>query len=126
MPYNPNYNYPYSPTMFSNQNFTTNTAGNFYYFVNGVEGAKAFQMQPNQTVLLMDSEALACYMKTSNSLGQSTLRYFKLEETDEATLRGNQNAIISAPTQDFALKSDIEGLNKKIEELTKKINKEEK
>ena len=59
---------------------------NIYAFVNGIEGAKSYQMMPNQTVLLMDSDSPVCFMKTSNAMGQSTLRYFKLIETTEKEL----------------------------------------
>ena len=68
-----NYNYPYN----------TNT----YFFVNGLEGAKSFVVQPNQTVLLMDSDAPMCYMKQSNGIGQSSIRYFKLVEINEKDIK---------------------------------------
>lgn len=58
---------------------------NQYCFVNGFEGAKAFQMLPNQTMLLMDSDKPNFYIKTSNNLGQSTIEAyeFKKIETQE-------------------------------------------
>ncbi len=68
-----NFNYPYNT--------------NVYYFVNGIEGAKSFTVQPNQTVLLMDSDAPMCYMKQSNGIGQSTIRYFKLTEVKESEIK---------------------------------------
>lgn len=68
-----NFNYPYNT--------------NVYYFVNGIEGAKSFAVQPNQTVLLMDSDAPMCYMKQSNGIGQSSIRYFKLTEVKEDDLK---------------------------------------
>ena len=60
---------------------------NTYYFVNGIEGAKSFVVQPNQTVLLMDSDAPMCYMKQSNGIGQSSIRYFKLVEMKESEVK---------------------------------------
>lgn len=38
-------------------------------FVNGIEGAKAFQMSPNSSALLMDSDNSKFYVKSTDSLG---------------------------------------------------------
>ena len=94
-------------------------------FVNGIEGAKAFQMLPNQTVMLMDSESPMLYMKTSNGMGQSTLKYYKLVETNEQEIR-NQNVVQPQQTQpgeEYALKSDLDVLSKKIDEISKRFEK---
>lgn len=119
MPYNPNYNYPYSPTMFAQQN-----NGNYYYFVNGVEGAKSFQMQANQTVMLMDSDHPVCYMKTTNSIGQPTLRYFKLEEVDENTVRTLSTPVFN--TVEYATKEDLAKLTEAISKLNERLEPKEK
>ena len=91
-----------------------------YTFVNGLEGAKSFQMPPNQTMLLMDSDNPICYMKTTDTIGQASLRYFKLEEIDENTIK-----LMNQPKPDpnYVLKSDFDKLVAKIDQL---INKEEK
>lgn len=101
--YNPYQPYSYQPPR-----------NNFYAFVNGIEGAKSFPIGPNQTVLLMDSDSPMCFMKTSNNLGQSTLRYFKLIETTEQELKG--------PTYD--VKSEIDSINQKIADLYSYVKKE--
>ena len=85
------------------------------YWVNGAEGAKAFQMIPNQTAMLMDSDNPICYMKSANSMGQSTLRYFKLIEIKESDLKNNPNNELN---NDYVLKSDFEGLIKRVDELS--------
>ena len=89
-----------------------------YSFVNGIEGAKSFQMPPNQTMLLMDSDNPICYMKSTDNLGQASLRYFKLEEIDENTIK-----LMNQPKPDpnYVLKSDF---NKLVEKLDKILNKE--
>lgn len=96
---------------------------NQYVFVNGIEGAKSYQVMPNQTMLLMDSDNPICYMKQADNLGKSILRYFKLEEIDEAKTK---ELIETKPKEniiEYALKSDIEGINKKVDEITKLIKK---
>lgn len=91
---------------------------NVYAFVNGVEGAKAYQINANQSVLLMDSEQQVCYLKQTNALGQATLRCFKLVEV-------NENDIKHAPSQnspqngDFATKKDVEDIVKRLDALEK-------
>ena len=87
---------------------------NYYAFVNGVEGAKSYPVGFNQTVLLMDSDSPMCFMKTSNNLGQSSLRYFKLVEVTEEEIKG--------PT--FDVKSEIDSINKKITDLYNLMKKE--
>ena len=84
---------------------------NQYAYVNGIEGAKAFIVQPNQTILLMDSNSPMCYMKQSNGLGQSTIRYFKLVEVSE-------NDLIEPTNEKYVLKSDFDKLMAKIDSLT--------
>lgn len=44
---------------------------NTYDFVDGVEGAKAYQVRPNSMMLLMDSQQPICYKKQTNSMGQT-------------------------------------------------------
>lgn len=72
------YTNPYSvPTMSvpqaNNQNGIT--------WVQGVEGAKAYQLQPNSNTVLMDSENDGIfYIKVADNVGMCTLRTFKYEE----------------------------------------------
>lgn len=118
MPYNPYNPYgPYAPQ--------PNYGGGFqqpqqpqqtYAFVNGVEGAKSYPMQPNQTVMLMDSEQPVCYMKQSNGMGQATLKYYRLVETSEQELRGSA----AKPSVDYVTKAEFEALSKQVAELLPK------
>lgn len=92
-----------------------------YAFVNGLEGAKAYQLQPNSTMLLMDADNPVCYKKTTDALGKGSLRYFKLEEIDEATLR---NMIQPQPqVPNYASKEDIDAINKRLDDLFKQLKK---
>lgn len=92
------YNSPYQPR----QNFN-----NQYAYVNGIEGAKAYLMNPNQTILLMDSDQPIFYLKTSNGLGQASIRIFEFKEVLQSS---NNN-------QSYALKSDIEAIMRRLEAL---------
>ena len=60
---------------------------NYYQNINwvqGLEGAKAYQIYPNSSVILMDSENdNTMYIKTSDHVGISKIRTFKYEEVEE-------------------------------------------
>ena len=131
------YGMPYQPIMPQTQQPNFNNMGNMmnnqnqqqaqpqansYFYVNGIIGAKSFQLQPNQTVMLMDSDSPMCYMKQSNGMGQSTLRYFKLVEVSENDLN-NTNESKQQDTSEYVLKSDFEVLSRRLDDLSKKIEK---
>lgn len=68
----PQYNNPYQSQMRIN---------NGIIWVQGIEGAKAYQIMPNSNVLLMDSENDGVfYIKVSDNVGMCSLRTFKYEE----------------------------------------------
>lgn len=96
---------------------------NQYAFVNGIEGAKSFQMMPNQTIMLMDSENPVVYMKQSNSMGQSTLKYFRLVEINEQEVRDSSSSNLAQPNSNYVLKEDFEVFAKKVDDLYKKMEK---
>ena len=50
-------------------------------WVQGIEGAKAWQLNPNSMVILLDSEVEGkMYIKVSDNIGMSTLRIFNYVE----------------------------------------------
>lgn len=111
MPYNPYQQYPYPQPQYGGFQQPQNT----YAFVNGIEGAKSYPMQPNQTVMLMDSDNPLCYMKQSNAMGQSTIKCFRLVEVSEADLKSSDK-----PKADYVSKTDFDALCAKVEGLLKK------
>ena len=132
MSYNNYGNYPYGspyqssyyhPNVPQNNQVNQQPQMNQYAFVNGIEGAKSFQLNPNQTILLMDSDSPVCYMKTSNGVGQSTLRYFKLTEVTEADLKAQ--SIPNDKSTEYVTKNEFKELSDRFEQLLEKINKKE-
>ena len=54
---------------------------NVIIWVQGIEGAKAYQLQPSSNVILMDSESdNKFYIKVSDNVGMCTLRIFEYSE----------------------------------------------
>lgn len=86
---------------------------NQYAIVNGLEGAKAYNMPPNSSMMLMDSSNPYVYMKTTNQMGQASIRCFKLvEEKIEE---------IEVSNSPYATKNDFKELNDKIDQLMSKL-----
>lgn len=114
MPY-PYNTYPYGTPQYGGYQPAQNQQT--YAFVNGIEGAKSYPMAPNQTVMLMDSDNPIAYMKQSNAMGQATIKYFKLIETNEAELKGQMSA---KSDKEYVSRTDFDALSAKVEELLKK------
>ena len=72
--YNPYMQQQQRPTFFQNQNNGIN-------WVQGIEGAKAWQLPPNSNVVLMDNDNDGIfYIKVSDNVGMCTLRTFSYTE----------------------------------------------
>ena len=63
------------------------TSTNNIVWVQGIEGAKAWQLNPNSMVILLDSEVEGkMYIKVSDNIGMSNLRIFNyVEESTNVT-----------------------------------------
>ena len=83
---------PYMQTNpYMQQNRFMYPTNNGINWVQGIEGAKAWQLQPNSNVVLLDSENDGrFYIKVSDNVGMCSLRIFDYEEiTDEPTHQNN-------------------------------------
>lgn len=69
--------------------------------VTGYDGAKAYQMPPNSTTALFDSNDNLMYIKTTDGAGFPTIRTFRFEE-----LRPTQ---MSVSNGDFISREDSQG-----------------
>lgn len=86
----PNYNNPYQPQF---QQRTVNSGINW---VQGIEGAKAFQLLPNSTTMMLDSENEGIfYIKVSDNVGMCNLRTFKYEEMTDFCKKTENNVDMS-------------------------------
>lgn len=90
---------------------------NQYAIVNGLEGARSYNMPPNTSMMLMDSSNPYVYMKTTNQMGQASLRCFKLEE--------QKLEDIEVSNSPYATKNDLNQLSSKIDELLKQLGGKE-
>ena len=103
-------------------NFRNNIQLNQYANVNGVNGAKEYRLMPNSTMMLMDYDNPILYKKSVDMNGNTSIRYFKFEEIDEETAMS-----LTQPAQqsqnNYASKDDIDNINKRLDELFKRLDK---
>ena len=78
MTQNPYYNYPINNQPIFSQNQVQNLIR-----VNGIEGAKAYQMSANSTVSLFDANEDIMYIKTTDGAGFPVIRTFSFSEIKE-------------------------------------------
>ena len=109
---------------FNNQSFQSQTN---ITFVNGIEGAKAFQLRPNSSVLLMDSDNSKFYVKSTDNLGIANISSYSFVEdknlpienvaANQPSNTGEQNTKIYEE-----MKIKIDELESKVDELQSKLN----
>lgn len=73
--------------------------------VNGLEGAKAFQIMPRETVALFDGNDDIFYIKSADDGGFPTIKAYRFAEID---LTG------AKPTNDYVTKSEFEELRNEV------------
>lgn len=74
--------------------------------VNGIEGAKAYQVMPRETVALFDGNDDIFYVKSADDGGFPTIKAYRFSEID---LTG------AKPTNDYVTKSEFEELKKEVQ-----------
>lgn len=117
MAYNPSLYNPYGqPQPYSwQQNLPTMTTPqtmqpvNGLVSVTGIEGAKAYQLPPNSSMPLFDSNDDMLYLKTTDAGGFPTIRAFRFEAVD-AEAQPKEGA-------EYATKADLDALAARVEEM---------
>lgn len=74
--------------------------------VNGIEGAKAYQVMPRETVALFDGNDDIFYVKSADDGGFPTIKAYRFSEID---LTGAKH------TNDYVTKSEFEELKKEVQ-----------
>lgn len=83
-----------------------------YTFVNGYSGALDFRLPANSTVILMDNNEPIFYLKSTNAMGQATMKKYKFEEIIEKPMAENNNQYVTI--------EQFNALNEKLDALLKK------
>ncbi len=109
-----NGNMPLQRNQFSsyfNPSPVASASSNNIVWVQGIEGAKAWQLNPNSMIILLDSEIEGkMYIKVSDNIGMSTLRIFNyVEEIPSTNNVTNSNDL---DLSNFVTKDELKNLIK--------------
>lgn len=102
-----------SPSYF-NSTLGSTTPTNNIIWVQGIEGAKAWQLNPNSMAILLDSEVDGkMYIKVSDNIGMSSLRIFNyVEEIQHPTTKATINQDLDL--SEYVKKDELNTLIKEI------------
>lgn len=116
-----------------NQNQQMQTSYLPLTFVNGIEGAKAFIVAPNQVIYLKDSDSNILFEKKADQQGKYTLTAFELKPIDINNIgkpiqeEPNPNFLVKEDLKPFVTKSDLNALEtifeSKLDKLSNRIEK---
>ena len=95
-------------------NQTYQNQNNNIIFVQGEVGAKSFQLQPNQSVMLLDNDDSKFYIKTTDSTGMSTLKAYRFEEIKDEPKVSDENNKYVTKEEFNSFKSSIDSLYKNL------------
>ena len=92
----------YMPKQLSPQN-------NGIIWVQGIEGAKAYQIPQNSNIILMDSEKNRMYIKTSDNIGMCNLRIFDFTEVTE-TSQGHNSVATQPDLSQYVTRDELNNI----------------
>jgi hypothetical protein len=75
--------YPTVPNVFPTQSNVFPTQTEQIQYVNGKQSAESYQMSPNSSVILMDSEKARFYVKKTDASGIATIKAYDFTESDD-------------------------------------------
>lgn len=100
----------------NNYNAPQNQMVNNLIRVTGMDGAKAYQMQPNSTVALFDSSEDIMYIKSTDGAGFPTIRTFGFAPIEQPANPGN----------DFISRAEFEQFKQEVLDNGKQLISESK
>jgi len=115
-----NYQQTYQQPMYQYPQYNTQaTQQSNMIWVQGEAGAKSYLVAPNTTVQLWDSEDKKIYLKSADTTGMPSIKTLRYEVEENAPVNAPD-----APKTDFATKDDILSLERQIDELKGRFEKE--
>lgn len=80
--------------------------------VNGIDGAKMYQMNPNSAVALFDSNEDIFYVKTTDGAGFPSIRTFRFEEVSPTQMSGTSEYMTREEVKEYVEQLVSERTNK--------------
>ena len=118
MAYNFQQNYQQPMYQYPQYNAQATQQSNMIW-VQGEAGAKSYLVAPNTTVQLWDSEDKKIYLKSADTTGMPSIKTLRYEVEENTPVNAPD-----APKTDFATKDDILSLERQIDELKGRFEKE--
>lgn len=103
------------------QYYPTQQNNGIIWISGGVNGANAYQVAPNSTVVLFDSDEQSIYIKQTDMQGRPSLRILDYTIRSEAP-KNAQNAL-SGTNTDIPTRQDLNALQGQIDALKKQIER---
>ena len=84
-------------------------------WVQGMMGAKSYQIAPNSTVQLWDSESQTIYLKSADASGMPSMKIL------DYVIRESETTEKEVDISNYATKEEIESVRKEIESFREKL-----
>lgn len=98
-----------------------NVQNNGVIWVNGLEGAKGYIVQPNSTVVLMDSEQNCFYLKSANEVGIPSIRIFEFKEKTQTT-SAQSEVNLDEKLKNYVPRAEFDEIKNTLTNITNMIN----
>lgn len=95
-------------------------------WVQGDVGARAYNIQPGMSVLLMDSEGQNFYIKSADNMGMPTLKKYAYSEVIEEPMRLESHEAKQIDTAFSATREEVKQMQEEIRHLKEQIAQMEK
>lgn len=106
---------------FTSAKNTLNNNNSGIIWVNGIEGAKGYIIQPNSSTILMDSEQNCFYLKTTNDAGIPSIRIFEFQEKIQKQNKNNIDINIDEKLKDYVPRKEFEEIKNILANITEKL-----
>jgi hypothetical protein len=90
---------------------------NYMIWVQGEEGMKSYQVGPNVTVPLWDSENQTIYLKSTDSMGRPTVKYIDYTVRDESKSSNETNVEYVTKNEFNRLYSQLSDIANQLKQL---------
>lgn len=97
------FTYPNNYSYTGGYSFPQSNPQNYFAWVQGEAAALAFQVAPNSTVVLMDSEKPVMYMKSADSTGRpgQMVKQYLVSEEDYNKIQNGSNILNAVSREEF-------------------------
>ena len=119
-------NQSYAPAQMPQMQMAQPTQQSTINWVQGDVGARAYNISPGMSVLLMDSEGQNFYIKSADSMGMPTLKKYAYSEVVEEPLKLESHDARQLDTAFHATREEVKQLHEEIASLKEQIAQMEK